>query len=146
MPVADPAARGEIENLIARYAELIDDGDFAGVGALLGNATFVGSGGPVRGASAIEQMYVDMLFVYDGTPKTKHLITNLIIEIDTTTDAATARSSFTAFQALPELPLQAIVSGRYRDRFRLIDGRWAFSERRVQIDLVGDVSKHLRPR
>jgi hypothetical protein len=31
-----------IENLIATYAELVDDGDFAGLGALLADATFTG--------------------------------------------------------------------------------------------------------
>jgi len=29
-----------IENLIATYAELVDDGDFAGLGALLADTTF----------------------------------------------------------------------------------------------------------
>jgi hypothetical protein len=38
-----------IENLIATYAELVDDGDFAGLGALLADATFTGSGAPVSG-------------------------------------------------------------------------------------------------
>jgi hypothetical protein len=32
-----------IENLIATYAELVDDGDFAGVGILLADATLTGS-------------------------------------------------------------------------------------------------------
>jgi hypothetical protein len=32
-----------IENLIAAYAELVDRGDFAGVGTLLSAATFTGS-------------------------------------------------------------------------------------------------------
>lgn len=31
-----------IENLIASYAELVDHGDFAGVGVLLADATFTG--------------------------------------------------------------------------------------------------------
>jgi hypothetical protein len=36
-----------IENLIAAYAELVDDGDFAGVGTLLSDATFMGGSGSV---------------------------------------------------------------------------------------------------
>ena len=32
-----------IDNLIAAYAEFVDDGDFAGLGALLADATFTGS-------------------------------------------------------------------------------------------------------
>jgi hypothetical protein len=43
---ADPSSsRGAIENLIATCAELVDDGDFAGVGALLADAVFTGSAG-----------------------------------------------------------------------------------------------------
>ena len=38
-----------VTNLLARYAELVDDGDFAGVGVLFSDAVFIGSGGPVRG-------------------------------------------------------------------------------------------------
>jgi hypothetical protein len=37
---SDPASSYRaIENLIASYAELVDDGDFAGVGTLLADAT-----------------------------------------------------------------------------------------------------------
>ncbi|WP_202876471.1 hypothetical protein [Kribbella sp. VKM Ac-2566] len=42
----DPADGREIENLIVRYAELVDDGDFAGVGELLAHTTHRGSGAP----------------------------------------------------------------------------------------------------
>lgn len=58
MPTPVPSHSGSlpshriIENLIARYAELVDDGDFAGLGALLADATFHGSGEPVGGSAA----------------------------------------------------------------------------------------------
>ena len=134
-----------IENLIASYAELVDDGDFAGVGMLLADATFIGAAGPVTGRDAIERMLRDSLIVYDdGTPRTKHVTTNIAIEIDEEAGRADSRSYFTALQALPELALQPIVSGRYQDRFARRDGRWCFVERRVRTDLVGDVSRHLR--
>jgi hypothetical protein len=77
-----PSSYRAIENLIATYAELVDDGDFAGLGALLANATFTGGGAP--------------------------------------------------------------VSGRYHDRFERRHGQWRFAERRVRVDLAGDVSRHLR--
>ncbi|GLY83205.1 nuclear transport factor 2 family protein [Actinoallomurus iriomotensis] len=140
----EPAAsHREIANLIARYAELVDGGDFAGLGALLADATFTGSGSPVSGAGAIEEMFRGTLIVYgDGTPRTKHVTTNLIVELDG--DTAAARSYVTVYQALPELPLQPIAVGRYHDRFAWDGTRWRFAERRVHIDLVGDVSRHLR--
>ena len=76
-----------IENLIAMYAELVDDGDFAGIGILLGDATFTGGAGSVSGRVAIEKMLRDSLIVYDdGTPRTKHVTTNVIIDVDEPSD------------------------------------------------------------
>jgi 3-phenylpropionate/cinnamic acid dioxygenase small subunit len=134
-----------IESLIATYAELVDDGDFAAVGLLLADAAFSGGAGSVSGRGAIEKMLRDNVIVYDdGTPRTKHVTTNLAIKVDERAGTASSRSYFTALQALPDLPLQPIVSGRYYDRFERSNGQWRFVERRVQTDLVGDVSRHLR--
>ncbi|WP_055585262.1 nuclear transport factor 2 family protein [Peterkaempfera griseoplana] len=134
-----------VENLIARYAELVDDGDFAGLGVLLADATFIGSGEPVSGRDAIEKMFRDTVIVYaDGTPRTQHVTTNVAVEVDEQTGTAVSRSYVTVLQALPDLPLQPIAGGRYRDRFERRDGRWRFVERQVRITLVGDVSRHLR--
>jgi 3-phenylpropionate/cinnamic acid dioxygenase small subunit len=134
-----------IENLIAKYAELVDGGDFAGVGTLLADATFTGGAGSVSGRDAIEKMLQDSVIVYDdGTPRTEHVTTNVAIDVDEEAGTAVSRSYFTALQAVPDLPLQPIVSGRYHDRFERRDGEWRFAERRVRTDLVGDVSRHLR--
>jgi 3-phenylpropionate/cinnamic acid dioxygenase small subunit len=134
-----------IENLIASYAELVDQGDFAGVGVLLAYATVTGAAGSVTGGDAIEKMLRDNVIVYDdGTPRTKHVTTNIAIEVDEAAGTAVSRSYFTALQALPDLALQPIVSGSYQDRFERRDGQWCFVERRVRTDLIGDVSRHLR--
>jgi ketosteroid isomerase-like protein len=140
-----PASCRVIENLIARYAQLVDTGNFAGLGTLLADAIFIGGSGPVRGKDAIANMFQDTLIVYsDGTPRTKHITTNVAIEVTDESDAAVSNSYFTVLQALPELPLQVIASGRYHDRFERNDGQWRFVERQVHVDLVGDVSHHLR--
>ena len=145
VPAGLPSSDRAVENLIAAYAELVDDGDFAGLGALLAEATFTGSGAPVSGPGAIEKMFTDMLIVYaDGTPRTRHVTTNVAIEVDEEAGTAVSRAYFTVLQAVPGLALQPIVSGRYRDRFERCDGHWRFAERRVLVDLVGDASRHLR--
>jgi hypothetical protein len=57
----DPASSHRaIENLVATYAELVDDGDFAGAGHLLADATFIGRGVPITGRDAIEAMLRDV--------------------------------------------------------------------------------------
>ncbi len=78
----------------------------------------------------------------DGTPRTKHVTTNLIVEVDDEAGTGTCRSYFTVLQAVPALPLQPIVAGRYHDRFVRRGASWRFAERRFFIDLVGDVSQH----
>ena len=139
-----PSSYRAIENLIAAYSELVDDGDFAAVGRLLADATFTGAAGTVSG-DAVEKLLTDHVIVYDdGTPRTKHITTNVAIEVDEEAGTAVSRSYFTALQALPGLALQPIVSGRYRDRFERRDGQWRFVERQVSTDLLGDVSHHLR--
>jgi SnoaL-like domain len=95
---ADPSSSDRaIENLIASYAELVDDGDFAGVGMLLVGAVFTGGAGSVSGGHAIEKMLRDNLIIYeDGTPRTKHVTTNIAIELDEEAGTAVSRSYFTA--------------------------------------------------
>ena len=78
-----PASYRAIENLIAAYAGLVDDGDCAGLGALFADATFTGGGGAVTGQAAVEKMFRDMVIVYDdGTPRSKHVTTNIAIEVE----------------------------------------------------------------
>ncbi len=135
-----------IGNLIARYAELVDAGDFDGVADLLADAG-VGdnTNGPLlRGRDAIAAMFTATTRRYaDGTPRTKHVTTNLILEIDAEAGEASARSYWTVLQAVEGLPLQPILAGRYHDRFDRSGAGWHFTERRYFIDLVGDVSRHM---
>jgi len=138
----------EVENLLARYAELVDAGDFEGVANLLGDATLgaLGVEDGVRGRDAIARLFhATTLRHEDGTPRTKHVTTNVILDVDEAAGTATARSYFTVLQELPGLPLQPIVAGRYHDRFERAPGGWRFVERRFGVDLVGDVSRHLAP-
>lgn len=92
-------------------------------------------------------IFRDLVILYDdGTPRTHHVTTNLFIDVDESAGIATARSSVTVFQAVNDLPLQPIAAGRYRDRFERHDGRSHFAERQTDVRLIGDVSRHLRPR
>lgn len=135
----------EIGNVLATYAELMDGGDFAGIGALFSDAVLGALGGPtVQGRDAISELFRSMVKIHaDGTPRTKHVTTNIQADVEDDSGTATVRSYFTVLQATDELPLQPIVAGRYHDRFARLVGRWRLVERRFCIDLVGDVSQHL---
>ena len=79
----------------------------------------------------------------DGSPHTKHVTTNSIIEVDEDGATAASRSYYTVFQQVDDLPLQPIIAGRYHDTFQRIDGHWWFDTRVMIVDLVGDLSHHL---
>jgi ketosteroid isomerase-like protein len=136
-----------IENLIYCYAERIDAGDLEGVADLFRDAEIASTVHNVRraGFDQVLQMYQRACRLYQpsGTPLTKHLTTNVIIELDEGGDTANARAYYTVIQATDALPLQAIISGRYRDRFRKVEGLWRFKSREMIVDLVGNCSAHL---
>lgn len=135
----------QIENLIATYAFLVDDGKFAELGELMADCTLSLNGTTVVGRDAIEEFAHGVLQVHDdGTPRTRHVTTNLILELDADAGEASARAYYTVFQALEGFPLQPIAAGRYRDRFARRNGTWRFVERDVSTDLSGDVSHHVR--
>jgi hypothetical protein len=140
-------ARFAISDLVLTYAERIDLGDFDGVADLFTHAEVTAEGTPDvnRGKEAVLAMFSNATRRYpNGTPLTKHVTTNLIVEVELEAGTATGRSYFTVFQAVPgSLALQPVIAGRYRDRFERVDGAWRFAARHMIVDLVGDLSQHL---
>jgi hypothetical protein len=134
-----------IPNLLYIYADLIDAGDFAGAARLFRHGTVLAGGVRYEGEDAIlKNVLCGVRFFADGTPRTRHLITNPIIELGDDGETATCRSQYTVLQATKGFPLQPVITGRYHDRFALIGGQWCFTERNyAQIDLLGDLSAHL---
>ncbi len=136
-----------IENLIYCYAERIDSGDLEGVAELFRHAEIFSPAHNVRrtGYDEVLQMYQLSCRLYEktGTPLTKHLTTNVIIELNDDGTTASARSYYTVIQATDALPLQPIISGRYRDQFHKVGGQWQFRSREMLVDLIGDCSAHL---
>jgi hypothetical protein len=136
-----------ITNLLYRYAECMDNGDFAGAADLFGDARIrVGKGddGFVDAAGILAMWESSVTRYADGTPRTKHVTTNAIVHIDDAGTTATTHSYYTVLQQLDDFPLQPIISGRYHDRFAKVDGTWRWVERDYTlVDLVGDLSRHL---
>jgi 3-phenylpropionate/cinnamic acid dioxygenase small subunit len=133
-------AKLAVTELLYRYAELIDAGDFDGVGALLGRGNFMG----VSGAEGIAKLFATTTrrFPEHGnTPRTRHLVLNPIVDVDG--DAATARSTFCVVQQTETVALQPIAVGRYADTFAHDSTGWHFTQRTVDIQMIGDVSDHL---
>ena len=139
----------EIANLLYTYARLVDSGDYAGIGRLFAHARLTAehSDMDVRGEDAIAAHYgrTTRLYPDTRTPKTKHVMTNTIIEVDEEAGTATCNAYYTVFQATEVLPLQPIITGRYEDRFERVDGRWRYTAKKFFVDQIGDLSQHLLP-
>lgn len=136
----------EIANLLYRYTELIDSGDLEATAALFRHARIkVRGSGETLDEAGILALWREHVMIYPcGTPRTKHLVTNPIIEVDEAAGTAETRSYYTVYQAAEGFPLQLIASGRYHDRFELVDGVWRFAFRDYSLlDLIGDLSAHL---
>ncbi len=138
-------AHEAIRNLLGRYCEAMDAGDWPAVGALFAAARMTEEHGHVvaEGAEAVQALYEGGTHLHGGSPGTRHITAGSIIELDDDGRRASVRSSYVVLQAAPGLALQPIISGRYRDRF--VDGPdgWCFAERCFLVDQVGDLSHHL---
>jgi hypothetical protein len=137
------SAHEDIRNLLGSYCEVMDAGDWTGLGELFAHGRLTdGDGNEVAaGAEAVAALYAGMVVLHDGSPRTRHLTSNPVIHVDGT--QATCRSSFVVFQQVGTGPLQPVAAGRYRDSFLRTNGAWHFTERAFHLDQVGDTSQHL---
>lgn len=140
--MANPAI--DIPNLLYRYADAIDGARFDEAAALFDHGRIVAMGHEIEGAEAMIAMWRDWIKLYScGTPRTRHLISNPIIDLSDDGQSARCRSQWTVLQSAPDFPLQVVATGRYDDRFAMIDGAWVFTERQyARTDLAGDSRAH----
>jgi ketosteroid isomerase-like protein len=140
------------ENAVAKlmyiYAERIDAGDFEGLADLFADAVITFEGIPERVAHGRDEalaMYEQFTrrFPDNGTPHTRHAMTNVIVDVDDDGRRATSRSSFTVFQRTDSFALQPVIVGRYRDELVKKDGQWRFAHRHMFSDHIGDLSEHM---
>ena len=133
------SAESEILKLISQYCYAIDSGDFERFAALLKHAEWVAEGQkPGRDSMS------NIILYPDGTPRTKHVTTNITLQVDEAAGTATGHCYVTVFQQTDNFPLQAIFSGDYYDEFEQVDGAWRFSRREIRNSLIGDMSAHLK--
>ncbi|HXY91255.1 MAG TPA: nuclear transport factor 2 family protein [Acidimicrobiia bacterium] len=141
-------AADEIRNLMFRYCELIDDGDVEGLADLFADASIVGQDATVlaSGSAEVRAMYggSDRRARTSGGRATKHITTNVLVEVDERAGAATARSYWVLLLSTsPDEPVRPVLAGRYHDRFACVDGVWRFAERAYLVDLTGAESAAL---
>jgi hypothetical protein len=157
-PVELLQARLKIECLLCSYADALDAGQVEKVAALFrrGQIRIHGMSAVHAGERAVQDMFLRFTCFYDrqmqladptqvqARPWTRHLSSNLHFDA-LGQDEAVVWSSFTVLQGFPGEDMKPIVSGRYCDTVKKDEaGEWYFTDRLEFIDLVGDVSRHLK--
>jgi len=79
----------------------------------------------VRGTEAVRALVTRGLHWYDGTPRTRHITTNLVVALGPDGDRAMATSSVVVHQALADFPLQVILVAHYDDEFERVGAHGA---------------------
>ena len=146
-------ARDEITRLVNRYCYLIDAGDFAEFADLYAQAELVVEGdewaqanaptAAQRGRDEVLENTRSSLVIYDdGTTRTRHLNSNVDIEIDELNDTAECQRYVTVLQQTDELPLQVIYSAHYFDSFVKENGGWRFARTIIRRPFFGNMTGH----
>lgn len=140
-------ARAEIEDLQARYMFALDwyDAD-AYAATFTEDGVLDWAGGVVHGREAIREEVHGMRAHFAGreaadAPKRparlRHFISNIVIEIDG--DRATGRAYWFEFNNdTPGRWPYVGGYGHYEDEMRRVDGRWLFSRRRINNEVLED--------
>jgi hypothetical protein len=107
------------------YARRLGGGDVDAVVALFEHSTWRSEpGGSVRrGPAEIRPVY-EQLLAHDRTYRSKHLLTNLSIDVQQA-DGTGGR-------------IEVSLSGQYADTFEKVDGAWRFTDRLITVDLTGE--------
>ncbi len=134
----------EISNLLGEYTHRLDLGDLEGAAELFRYARIQTGPETWIDHKALLQVWRDGVKLFDdGTPRTKHVCSNAVIDIDEDADSASSKSYYVVYQQTATLPLQAIAAGRYYDSFERVEGTWRFSERNYTLlDHVGNMEEH----
>jgi hypothetical protein len=131
---------------MADYCFAIDDGRLDDFAALFRDGTwYLSEDAPLRGTASVAKWLHENVVLYNGTPATRHMVSNIAIDFQDANNA-TAKSYVILFQSVPGNAPMVMFQGKYRDTFVGSDGAWRFLDRRVQADgAATDFSTHLRP-
>jgi hypothetical protein len=141
--VAHLIIESQVHRLLAQYAHNLDFGKVDANAELLADAQFKVVDEHITGKDNIANfLRTNLQYHSDNTPRTWHSVSNVLIEVQSATEASSV-SYFTVHQQTDGLPLQPIVTGRYIDTFALRDGKWRFASRAIDPNLFGNLSHHV---
>ncbi len=126
--------KNAIEELIARYNQSLDRGDYeAWLACWADDAVFDGLGKVLAGIEAIrgfangyEAGYRQRLHAL------KHFTINILSRIDG--DRASS-SSYVQLMTTSDKGVRVVMTGRYEDALKRVDGHWRFARRKLHQDM-----------
>ena len=142
MDLADKVA---IDNLVARYARLVDTADYAALGRMFASGHITANVRDDRlvGEEQVRTFYSTTNRTHaDGTARTHHIVTNFEYQALAAGEVR-VDSCFTVLQGTDTLPLQPIVAGRYNDVFVKDREGWRFASKHIIVTHLGNLSEHL---
>lgn len=128
-----------IERLNTEYARLIDAGRLEEFSELFRNGVWRGH----VGYDAVLSWLRGNVRLYDGTPRTHHLVSGLEVAVDG--DRAESWSTITVhLQPAVGEAITPITVSDYHDTYERGEAGWSFRTRAVRRRLEGDMRAHLR--
>ena len=126
MAQSDESDRAELAELVARHAQLTDDGDWeTRVGLYTDDGEFTSLDGILRsGRDALREAFAATA----GRVIGKHITSNTVLDVDG--DRASGRTDFAFFMVTTDGVVPTSV-GRYHDEFVRGPKGWRFRSRRI---------------
>jgi ketosteroid isomerase-like protein len=134
VPASQLEDKHAIEELIARYNQSLDGGDYAQwVACWADDAVLDGIGKLLTGKAQI-QAFADQ---YESTTRSringlKHYTVNILSTV--TGDKATS-SSYLQLVSTTDKGVKIIFTGRYEDDLKRVNGQWQFARRKLHQDM-----------
>jgi ketosteroid isomerase-like protein len=123
-----------IEELIARYNQSLDSGDYTQwVACWADDAVLDGIGKLLTGKAQI-QAFADQ---YESTTRSRiNALKHYTVNILSTITGDTARSSsYLQLLSTTDKGVKIIFTGRYEDDLKRVDGQWQFARRKLHQDM-----------
>lgn len=139
------AAEDEITRLMFAYCSTIDTGNLDATAALFAKGTwYLNPESPLSGTDDVAAFLNDSVILYEGVPATRHVVSNIRIELAADRRSAHVDSYVIVFQCLPGSVPKIMFQGAFDDTFAHDGSAWHFDVRRIHTDGTGDMSGHLR--
>ncbi len=144
--IARIEAREAVTRLIHAYCTTLDDGRLDDTADLFTDGVW--RPGPTLALTGRDEvaefLHANIILYADGTTGTRHVVSNICIDLDEHGRSAIARSYVIVYQSIDRAQPHIIFQGRYEDSFSCRGGVWLFTERRVLPDGFGDLTRHMR--